>query len=134
MIQTLIDFAPAIGLNTIILFFITRYFSKKDKAAEKTEEEKEAEACAEKLRKLEWDLIKRTLCCVTYSILSRELEILLSKGYATPEERKTISILHGVYVEQGWNGDMDSRMRKVYNLPTDRVHKRKGEPSNEAAY
>ena len=67
-------------------------------------------------------LLHDTLAAVSYGVLSNEVERLLSKGFATPDERKAIGILFNVYKRNGWNGDMDVRMTKVYSSPTDRIH------------
>lgn len=63
-------------------------------------------------------LIRDTLAAVTYSLLSREVECMLSRGYATPEERRSIKIMYDAYKANGWNGDMEARMAKIYALPT----------------
>lgn len=73
---------------------------------------KKTKACTDQV------LIKDTLAAVTYSMLSRELEWLLSKGFATPEDRRSLSIMYTAYKANGWNGDMEARMLKIYNLPT----------------
>lgn len=67
-------------------------------------------------------LVFDTLAAVSYGVLSNEIERLLTKGFATPEERKVLSILFAAYKDNGWNGDMDARMARVYASPTDRVH------------
>lgn len=64
------------------------------------------------------DMTQKTLAAVTYSTLADKLERALDRGYATPEQRRDIKILYDCYKEHGWNGDMDSRMGKVHNLPT----------------
>lgn len=64
------------------------------------------------------DMTQKTLAAVTYSTLADKLERALDRGYATPEQRRDIQILYDCYKEHGWNGDMDSRMSKVHNLPT----------------
>lgn len=68
------------------------------------------------------ELLKRTLAALAYSSISNEIERLLTKGFASPDERKTISILFETYKLNGWNGDMDARMKKVYDLCTDKYH------------
>lgn len=65
-------------------------------------------------------LLRETLAAVSYGTISNELERLLTKGYATPDERHTLNILYEVYKRNGWNGDMDARMEKVYHLRTDK--------------
>ena len=83
----------------IVQFFVTRHFAKKDK-----------DEAGNKL-------IKKTLAAVTYSLVSNEIEKLLSKHYATSEERRALEILYDAYKANGWNGDMEARMDKVHSLP-----------------
>lgn len=61
---------------------------------------------------------KMTLEAVSYSMLSDRLETRLDSGYATPEQRKEMEILIEAYKKNGWNGDMDARIQRFYNLPT----------------
>lgn len=63
--------------------------------------------------------VRETLACVAYMALSNEVERLLSKDFATPEERRVLTRLYNTYKANGWNGDMDERMDKVYHLRTD---------------
>lgn len=83
-------------------FFLTRRCARRDREENKNE------------------LIIETLSVLTYNTLAVKLEYLLSKGYATPEERREVEKLYDIYNKYGWNGDMDSRMKKVYGLRTDR--------------
>ena len=64
---------------------------------------------------------KKTLEAVSYSILSTRLEERLDSGYATPEQRKELEILIGAYKKNGWNGDMDARIKRFYDLPTKKL-------------
>ncbi len=80
----------------LIQFFVSRHFAKKDKN----------------------ESIMRTVSVLTYNALSEKLERLLTKGFATPEERRDVKILYDEYKANGWNGDMDSRLERVYDLPT----------------
>ena len=66
------------------------------------------------------DLVTETLAVLTYNKLADKIEYCLTKGYATPEERREIEKLEGIYKKWGWNGDMDARMEKVYALRTNR--------------
>ena len=59
----------------------------------------------------------------SYSMLSDRLEARLDAGYATPEQRKEMEILIEAYKKNGWNGDMDARIQRFYNLPTKRLNK-----------
>ena len=87
------------SVTWIVQFFVTRHFSKKDKDEEDIK------------------LIKKTLAAVTYSNVSNEIEKLISKGWATSEERRALEILCDAYKANGWNGDMEARMEKVHDLP-----------------
>ena len=64
---------------------------------------------------------KMTLEAVSYSMLSDRLETRLDSGYATPEQRKEMEILIEAYKKNGWNGDMDARIQRFYNLPTKKL-------------
>lgn len=64
---------------------------------------------------------KQTLAAVSYSILSDKLELRLDAGFATPEQRKETEILIEAYKKNGWNGDMDARIKRFYNLPTKKI-------------
>ena len=87
------------GVTWLVQFFVTRHFAKKDKDEEGR------------------NLIKKTLAAVTYSLVSNEIEKLLSKGYATSEERRALEILYDAYKANGWNGDMVARMNRIHSLP-----------------
>lgn len=65
--------------------------------------------------------VKMTMKAVSYSILSDKLEVRLDAGYATPEQRKEMEILIEAYKANGWNGDMDARINRFYNLPTKKL-------------
>lgn len=64
---------------------------------------------------------RQTLKAVSYSMLSDKLETRLDAGYATPEQRKEMEILIETYKRNGWNGDMDARIQRFYNLPTKKI-------------
>ena len=66
---------------------------------------------------------KQTLEAVSYSMLSDRLEMRLDAGYATPEQRKEMEILIEAYKRNGWNGDMDARIKRFYDLPTKDLNK-----------
>lgn len=70
------------------------------------------------------DLLRKTLAAVTYGTISNEIERLLTKGFATPDERHTLTVLWDAYKANGWNGDMDARMDKVYRLRTDKAEEK----------
>lgn len=61
---------------------------------------------------------RKILAAVSYSELSDKIEKRLDENYATPEQRRDIDILYEAYKAAGWNGDMEARMKKVYELPT----------------
>ena len=65
---------------------------------------------------------KQTLEAVSYSMLSDKLERRLDAGFATPEQRKEMEILIEAYKRNGWNGDMDARINRFYNLPTKKIN------------
>jgi len=67
-------------------------------------------------------VLRKTLAAVAYKELSNSIERCLDQDYATPEERRDLEILFDAYKANGWNGDMDARMQKVYALPTKKVH------------
>lgn len=122
-----------LGSNGLVLFLLKRYFDRKDKreaeeraTRERKDQEKRerVEKEMEKYQKL-YDRIDTALVTIrllSYARLSEEIENLLSKGYATPTERKFIGELFKNYKAHGWNGDMDSRLEKVYDLRTDPPH------------
>lgn len=66
---------------------------------------------------------KMTLEAVSYTMLSEKLEIRLDAGYAAPEQRKEMDILIRAYKKNGWNGDMDARIKRFYDLPTKKLDK-----------
>ena len=68
---------------------------------------------------------KQTLEAVSYSMLSDKLELRLDAGFATPEQRKEMEILIEAYKRNGWNGDMDARIQRFYNLPTKKIKQEK---------
>lgn len=86
------------ALFGLITFLITRHFDRKD-------------------------VVLQTLAAVAYSELSGKVEERLDEDYATPAQRKEIEILYEAYKANGWNGDMDERMKKVYALPTKDLHR-----------
>lgn len=87
------------SLGGAVTFLLTRYFTKKDK-------DEEAE-----------DLTRETLAAITYTLTSNEIEKLIAKGWASSDERRALEILYKVYKKNGWNGDMDARMKIIHRLP-----------------
>lgn len=106
-----------LGMSGVLMFFITRYFNKRDRAAQQ-----ELESKSELIQKVNVGL--ETLRLLSYLRMSEELERLLNKGYATPAERRIIGEMYKNYKEHGWNGDMDARLEKVYKLRTDHAESR----------
>ena len=101
-----------LGVGGILLFFIQRYFNRRDK--------REAErAAAMEARMVKLDNALETIRLLAYARLSEETERLLTKGFATPQERHILNEMFRNYKDHGWNGDMDERMEKVYALRTD---------------
>ena len=87
------------SLGGAVTFLVTRHFNKKDK------------------NDADQQLIRETMAALSYSLMSNEIEKLISKGWATSEERRALEILFKVYKKNGWNGDMDARMEIVHHLP-----------------
>lgn len=97
MVSTIV--VAILGSNALfglISYLISRYFDRKD-------------------------TIRQTLAAVAYTALSDKIEERLDADYATPEQRKELDILYEAYKANGWNGDMDTRIQKVYNLPTKKI-------------
>lgn len=88
------------GLWAVITIIITRLFNKKDKNSE------------------EKQLEKTTIALLMYQSFSDKIERVLDKGFATPSDRQDIKNMHKKYKENGWNGDMDERIKRIYALPT----------------
>ena len=100
------------GVGGILLFFIKRYFDRRDKR-----ENQNAEEAAQLLKEAKVSL--ETIRLLAYARMSEEIERLLTQGYATPSERRILDEMYHNYKEHGWNGDMDARLEKVYALRTD---------------
>lgn len=107
-----VSLMSALGANGILLFFVKRYFDRRDKA-----EEKERAEHAALFTRVENAL--ETIRLLSYARMSQEIERLLDKGYATPAERRVLDEMFQNYKAHGWNGDMDARLEKVYRLRTD---------------
>lgn len=108
-----------LGSNGLLLFLVKRYFAKKDREEQQKREAQSnrQEEWEELLRKVETCL--ETIRLLSYSRMSEETERLLNQGFATPTERRVLHEMYKNYKAHGWNGDMDSRMEKVYSLRTD---------------
>lgn len=112
-----------LGSNGLLLFLVKRFFDRKDRkeeeAREASRQEEEAQRVGQEelLKKVETAL--ETIRLLAYSRMSEEIERLLTQGYATPAERRVLDEMFKNYKSHGWNGDMDSRLEKVYSLRTD---------------
>ena len=104
----------AIGGNGLVLFFVRRYFDRRDKREAEREQER-----AQLYQRIDTSL--ETLRLLAYHRMSQEIERLLTQGYATPQERRVLDEMYTNYKAHGWNGDMDARLDKVYALRTDRA-------------
>lgn len=91
------------GLFALIQVAMTRHYNKKDSNEDR------------------WNRIEQTLASVSYAQLSNSIEKCLDRGYATPEQRHELKIAFDAYRANGWNGDMDARLDKVYKLPTKKL-------------
>ena len=101
----------AVLSSGLVLYLVQRYFSRRDRAEESHRQRQE-----EIYKKIDAGL--ETLRLLSYHRLSEEIERLLTKGYATPSERRVLDEMYANYKDHGWNGDMDSRLDRVYNLRT----------------
>lgn len=102
------------GLFVFVQYLITRHDKQKD-----TKDEQIASI------KADVEQMKATEAIVMYSVFSNKLERLLDKGYADPDDRRDVENMFERYKANGWNGDMDARVAKVYALPTKRIEKGK---------
>ena len=98
--------------SSIVLYLVQRFFAKRDKKDDEANKQKE-ELYGRIVAGLE------TIRLLSYYRMSEEIERLLDKGFATPAERRVLDEMFKNYKEQGWNGDMDARLEKVYKLRTD---------------
>lgn len=122
----------ALGVSTIINFFVQRHYSKKDekeredmKRKEKEREDLEREREErEKIRRQEFDELKEnvnlgleTIRLLSYARVAEEADRLINQRYATPNDRAYLKYLYDNYKNWGWNGDMEERMHEVQTLP-----------------
>lgn len=123
--ETVISLLSVLGTNSILLFFIKRYFDRRDKREQdqlqaRKEQEQKKTSQREALYK-RVDAALETIRLLAYARLSEETERLLTQGYATPAERRVLVEMYANYKAHGWNGDMDARLEKVYRLRTDHI-------------
>lgn len=111
-----VSLLSTLGINSIVLFFIKRYFDRRDSRERKALEQKK-----DLFRRI--DTALETLRLLSYHRMSQEIERLLDQGYASPAERRVLDEMYANYKDHGWNGDMDARLEKVYNLRTDHSEK-----------
>lgn len=109
--EIVISLLSAFGASGVVLFFVKRYFGRRD-AAEMEDRTRQRDF----YDKLENSL--ETLRLLSYARMSQETERLLTKGYATPAERRILNEMFKNYKAHGWNGDMDARLEMVYALRT----------------
>ena len=127
-----------LGLSSLLNYFVQRHFSKKDSATQRrivaqneAQEQRDRDRAArEEKRDGEFAELRNqvmvsleTIKLLSYARVAEEAERLLTKGFATPAERKYLQELHDNYKRHGWNGDMDERMQKVFAMRTDRPGK-----------
>lgn len=112
-----------LGSNGLLLFLVKRFFDKKDQR--EAEIRRQREQAEENQRQRNDELYRKvnnaleTIRLLAYARMSEEIERLLTKGYATPAERRVLDEMFKNYKAHGWNGDMDARLEKVYALRTD---------------
>lgn len=110
--EIVMSILAVLGADGLVLFFIKRYFNKRD---EREEAEKKArDALVNRV-----NTALETIRLLSYHRMSQEIERLLDQGFATPAERRVLDEMFANYKEHGWNGDMDARLEKVYKLRTD---------------
>ena len=114
--EFLLALLSTLGFNSILLFFVKRYFSRRDQ-----QEQAERKKREDLFRRI--DTCLETLRLLSYHRMSQEIERLLNQGYATPAERRVLDEMYANYKDHGWNGDMDARLEKVYALRTDHAEK-----------
>lgn len=98
------------GLFALIQYMITRHDKKHNNRDEVIQ-----------AIRTDIDGIKSTESIVMYTVFSNKIERILEKGFADPDDRRDIENMFERYKANGWNGDMDSRVEKVYSLPTKRI-------------
>ena len=110
--ELVVSLLALLGADGIVLFFIKRYFDRRD--AREREEKEKRDALFQRV-----DTALETLRLLAYHRMSQEIERLLDQGYATPAERRVLDEMYANYKAHGWNGDMEARLEKVYALRTD---------------
>lgn len=98
------------GFFKLFQFVIERFFGRKDRHDKAIDEMKE-ELCKRV------GTLQVVVDIILYHTLADKLEYYLRRGWIDGQERQEIENLHKSYRERGFNGDMDSRMQAVYELP-----------------
>ena len=109
--ELMISLLSVLGVNGILLFFIQRYIKRRDRLEQEDRAKKE-----ELFKRI--DTALETLRLLAYHRMSQEIERLLDQGFATQAERRVLDEMYANYKAHGWNGDMDTRLEKVYALRT----------------
>ena len=109
--ETLLITAMTIA-EGVVLLLVKRYFKRKDERDEERSKKDNA-------MRAQVETGLETIRLLAYQRMSEEIERLLTKGYATPSERRILDEMYRNYKAHGWNGDMDERLKKVYALRTD---------------
>lgn len=117
--EIVISLLSVLGASGILMFFIKRYFDRRD--AKENEKNLESEKMLTEIKNS-----LETIRLLSYARMSEEIERLLTQGYATPAERRILDEMYHNYKAHGWNGDMDARLEKVYELRTDHAPERAG--------
>lgn len=117
MMEIVMSLLSVFGASGILMFFIKRYFDRRD--AKESEKNQESEKMLKEIKNS-----LETIRLLAYARMSEEIERLLTQGYATPAERRILDEMYKNYKAHGWNGDMDARLEKVYELRTDHAPER----------
>ena len=133
-LETVATLCSIVGAGSLINFFVQRHFSRRDEAtrqeikrqqAEQAERDRKRKEREERHDREYAELHKQvklgltTIKLLSYARVAEEADRLITKGFATPQERKYLSDLHENYHAWEWNGDMDGRMQRVWELPTE---------------
>lgn len=134
-LDQILSLCSVLGVSTLVNYFVQRHFSRKDEATrqhikrqndeqarrdrqrQEREEQRDREYCELRQQVM---VGLETIKLLSYARVAEEAERLLNKGFATPAERKYLQELFDNYKRQGWNGDMNERMHKVFAMRTDR--------------
>jgi hypothetical protein len=117
MFIAIISSSAVTGLILKLIEYIISLFSKK----------KNANDCDHEKFRASIDALVSQISGLTYASLSDKIEKLLDQGYATPDQRQDLKTIVKIYKEQGWNGDMNARLKRVYDSPTKQLFDRRKE-------